>query len=173
MRRLQPTREASARFEPGTVGRLAFPPVQPPELEQDVLYGLNGQIGLEFDEITPDRVVASLEVSPLHLQPYGLVHGGIYCTLIEAAASTAGAYWALTQGFTGAVGISNTTDFLRSTREGRLVVEAEPIHRGRRQQLWQGTVIRGSDGKMAARGQVRLQNLESGEPIGGTTPQAG
>ena len=144
-----------------------------PEIEQDVLYGLNGEIGLEFEEITPDRVVAALEVSPGHLQPYGLVHGGIYCTLIEAAASTAGAYWAVTQGLSGAVGISNTTDFLRSTRQGRLVVEVEPIHRGRRQQLWQGTVTRQSDGKLAARGQVRLQNLESGEAIGGTTPATG
>lgn len=143
---------------------------QPPELEQDLLYGFNREVGLRFDEITPDRVVASIEVSSTHHQPYGLVHGGIYCTLIEAAASTAGAYWAVTQGFAGAVGVSNTTDFLRSVRSGRLVVEVVPVQRGRRQQLWQGTVTRQSDGKAVARGQVRLHNLETAVEIGGTTP---
>ncbi len=115
-------------------------------------------------------MVVALEITPSHQQPYGVVHGGIYCTLIEAAASTGGAYWAITQGFAGAVGVSNTTDFLRSVRTGRLLVEAEPIHRGRRQQLWQATVTRDSDGKPAARGQVRLQNLDDPEAIGGTTP---
>ena len=145
---------------------------QPPELEQDFDYGFNGEVGLEFLEITPDRVVASLEITPSHQQLYGIVHGGIYCTLIEAAASTGGACWAVTQGFAGAVGVSNTTDFLRSVRTGRLLVEAEPIHRGRRQQLWQATITRESDGKLAARGQVRLHNLDDPEAVGGTTPDA-
>ncbi len=145
---------------------------QPPALVQDLNYGFNGQIGLEFDEITPDRVVASLEVTPDHQQPYGLVHGGIHCTLIEATASVGAAYWAITQGLVGAVGVSNTTDFLRPVRTGRLQVEATPIHRGRRQQLWQVTVTRESDGKLAARGQVRLQNLDDASAFGGLAPDA-
>jgi acyl-coenzyme A thioesterase PaaI-like protein len=36
---------------------------------------------------------------------------------------------------------------------------AEPIHRGRRQQLWVVTITDDSD-RVVARGQVRLQNLE-------------
>ena len=144
---------------------------QPPELEQDLTYGFNGAIGLEFVEITTERVVASLEVTSAHQQPYGLVHGGIHCALIEATTSVGGAYWALTQGLLGAVGVSNTTDFLRSVRSGRLLIEATPIHRGRRQQLWQATVTRESDGKLAARGQVRLQNLEDSSAVGGLDPE--
>lgn len=123
-------------------------------------------------DITPDRVVASLDITPSHQQPYGLVHGGIYCTLIEATASVGAAYWAITQGYAGAVGVSNTTDFLRPVRTGRLVVEATPIHLGRNQQLWQATVTRESDGKLAARGQVRLQNLDDPEAVGGLAPEA-
>jgi len=145
---------------------------QPPELDQDLDYGFNGEIGLEFGEITPDRVVASLDVTPSHQQPYGLVHGGIHCSLIEATASAGAAYWAITQGFLGAVGVSNTTDFLRPVRTDRLLVEATPIHRGRRQQLWQVTVTRESDGKLAARGQVRLQNLDDASAVGGLAPVA-
>ncbi len=129
-------------------------------------------MGLEFEEITPDRVVASIEVGSRHKQPYGLVHGGIHCALIEATASVGAAYWAITQDLFGAVGVSNTTDFLRPVRDGRLTVEAVPIHRGRRQQLWQATVTRDSDGKLAARGQVRLYNLDDPQLVGGLIPDA-
>ncbi len=143
---------------------------QPPELEQDLNYGFNGEVGLEFEEIAPDLVVASLGITSKHQQPYGLVHGGVYCTVIEATASVGAAYWAITQGLVGAVGVSNTTDFLRPVRSDRLSIEATPIHRGRRQQLWQVTVTRDSDGKLAARGQVRLQNLDNAQAVGGLDP---
>ena len=72
----------------------------------------------------------------------------------------------------GAVGVSNTTDFLRPVRTGKLWVDATPVYRGRRQQLWQVTVKRESDGKLAARGQVRLQNLGDASTVGGLTPTA-
>ncbi len=121
-----------------------------------------------FVEITPDRVVVSLEVTPRHRQPYGLVHGGIYCALIETAVSAGGALWAVNQGFGGAVGVSNTTDFLRQVRTGTLRVVAVPIHRGRSQQLWEATVTRDSDGKLVAHGQVRLQNLDEIKEATGT-----
>ncbi len=139
-----------------------------PELPPDLNYGFNGLVGFKFEEITVDRVTASLDVETSHQQPYGIVHGGVYCTLIEAVASTGGAYWALEQGLAGAVGISNTTDFFRSVRDGRLLVEGTPIHRGRSQQLWQAVITR--DGKQVARGQVRLHNLTDPEAVGGLTP---
>lgn len=141
---------------------------QPPELAQDLAYGFNGAIGLEFVEIDTDRVVATLDVAITHLQPYGLVHGGIHCAVIEATTSVGAAYWAITEGLAGAVGVSNTTDFLRPVRGGALEVEATPIHRGRRQQLWQATVH--NDGRLVARGQVRLHNLDDPAAVGGLTP---
>jgi 1,4-dihydroxy-2-naphthoyl-CoA hydrolase len=59
------------------------------------------------------------------------------------------------------VGVANTTDFLRPHRAGRLQVVAVPVHQGRSQQLWQVEVRRREDGKLVARGQVRLQNVEA------------
>lgn len=138
----------------------------------DLGYGLNGVIGLEFLEVGPDRVTARLEVTSTHQQPYGIVHGGVHCAMIEAVASAGGALWAMEQGMPGAVGVSNTTDFLRSVRSGELRAEAVPVHQGRTQQLWQVTVTRGSDGKPVARGQVRLHNLERPEAVGGLVPDA-
>jgi acyl-coenzyme A thioesterase PaaI-like protein len=58
-----------------------------------------------------------------------------------------------------AVGVSNTTDFLRPMTTGRVDVLAEPLQQGRTLQLWLVTLTRAEDGRTVARGQVRLQNV--------------
>lgn len=115
--------------------------------------------GIELTDASVDHCEGRVEVVPDHHQPYGVVHGGVYCTLIETLASTGAALWAMDQGMAGAVGLTNKTDFLRATTEGVLLGRATPIHRGRTQQLWQVDVTREGDGKLVAQGQVRLQNV--------------
>lgn len=129
--------------------------------------GLNAALGVELIELTADRCVGRIEAGAIHQQPYGIVHGGTYCTLVEALASTGAAVWALEQGITAVVGIANNTDFFRSHRNGGIRGTATPIHRGRTQQLWQVEIRREADGKLLARGQVRLQNLDDPAAIGG------
>ncbi|MFI5776433.1 PaaI family thioesterase [Nocardia sp. NPDC051570] len=113
-------------------------------------------IGLKYTEFGPDRVAGEWVVSPQLHQPFGIVNGGVYCTVIETLASVAGGAWYGARGTV--VGVNNNTDFLRAVREGVLRGEATPIHRGRSQQLWQ-VVITDEQDRMIARGQVRLQNL--------------
>jgi uncharacterized protein (TIGR00369 family) len=85
----------------------------------------------------------------------------LYTTAIETFATT-GAHEAVKQRGQQAVGVANTTDFLRPHRAGRLQVEAVAVHEGRSQQLWQVDLRRPADGKLVARGHVRLQNVETG-----------
>ncbi len=118
-----------------------------------------GHTGIELTEATPDVARGRLEIADIHHQPYGVVHGGVYCTLAETIASTGAAVWAMSQGMAGAVGLSNTTDFLRATTDGVLLAEAKPIHRGRSGQLWEVTIHREGDGKLVAHSQVRLHNV--------------
>ena len=115
--------------------------------------------GIELTDASVDHCEGRVVITQHHHQPYGVVHGGVYCTLIETLASTGAALWAMEQGMAGAMGIANKTDFLRATTEGILVGRATPIHRWRTQQLWQVDVTRESDGKLVAQGQVRLQNV--------------
>jgi 1,4-dihydroxy-2-naphthoyl-CoA hydrolase len=115
--------------------------------------------GIELTDATADVCTGRVEITPDHHQPYGVVHGGVYCTLIETLASTGAAIWAMENGMAGAMGVSNKTDFIRATTDGVLLGEATPIHRGRTQQLWQVDVTREADGKLVAQGQVRLQNV--------------
>jgi uncharacterized protein (TIGR00369 family) len=118
--------------------------------------GLNSVLGFELDEASPERVVISWTVGPQHLQPYGIVHGGVYCSVIESSASIGAALWYGERG--KVVGAANHTNFLRAVQSGRLTATATPIHRGRSQQLWL-VLINDEDGREVARGEVRLQNL--------------
>lgn len=122
-----------------------------------------GHTGIELTDASPDSCEGRLVIEEIHHQPYGVVHGGVYCTLIETLASSGAALWAIENGMAGCVGVSNQTDFIRATTEGVLLGSATPIHRGRTQQLWQVMVTREDDGKLVARGQVRLQNINSTE----------
>ena len=116
---------------------------------------------IEFDERSPTRVTGSVAADERHHQPWGLVHGGLYTTVIETFATT-GAFEAIKDRGLQAVGVSNMTDFIRPHTRGRLGVVATPIHQGRTQQLWQVEIRRPDDRKLVARGQVRLQNVQSG-----------
>ncbi len=118
-------------------------------------------LGISFDETTASTVRGSVAADERHHQPWGIVHGGLYTTVIESFATT-GAYEAVKDRGRQAVGVSNMTDFLRPHRSGRLDVVATAINQGRSQQLWQVEMRRQDDGKLVARGQVRLQNIEAG-----------
>jgi len=118
------------------------------------------ELGLRFTELSPDGARAQLEVTPKLLQPMGLVHGGVYCSMVESMASVSAYTWLATRGGGNVVGVNNNTDFLRSIGSGTVYGRTEPIHRGRRQQLWLVTITDSAD-RLIARGQVRLQNLEA------------
>lgn len=121
----------------------------------------DNNIGLVFDELSPDGARAHLEVQDKLLQPMGIVHGGVYCSVVESLASVSAYVWLNRPGGNGGnvVGVNNSTDFLRSIGSGTVSAVSTPIHRGRSQQLWLVT-ISGPDDRALARGQVRLQNLQ-------------
>src|SRR3954454_21789681 len=89
-------------------------------------------LGLRFDEVSPDRVVMSWDVTPALHQPYGIVHGGVHASVVETAASIAGATWLGERG--QVVGVNTSPDFRRAVRGGPRRPVAEPVHRGRLQQ---------------------------------------
>ncbi len=113
--------------------------------------------GLRLTGVSATRVEGYLEIGPQHHQPQGIVHGGVWSTVVETAASI-GALEAAPEGSI-AVGVHNSTEFLRPMRTGRVEVVAEPVHQGRTQQLWD-VHVRDEAGRLVAVGRVRLQHLE-------------
>jgi uncharacterized protein (TIGR00369 family) len=115
--------------------------------------------GLVVDEASGRRVLGHVDVGPSHHTPWGIVHGGVYATAVESSASI-GACLAVEDRDLVAVGLTNTTHFLRSITEGRVRVEAVPLNQGRTQQLWRVDITDGSE-RLIAHGEVRLQNVAS------------
>lgn len=136
----------------------------PAEVDAFLNKGFGEVLGLEFTELTADRVRAQWKVTPALYQPWGIMHGGVHCAVIESVASIAGSLWFGDRGHV--VGVNNNTDFLRATRDGILFADATPVHRGRSQQLWLVTITDEQE-RLVARGQVRLQNITDTASLGG------
>ena len=113
--------------------------------------------GLVLDEVSGSRVTGHIDLGPDHHTPWGIVHGGVYSTAIESAASI-GASAAVLDAGQVAVGLTNTTHFLRSLTSGRVGVDAVALNQGRSQQLWRVNVT-DETGRLVAHGEVRLQNV--------------
>ncbi len=129
------------------------------------LGGWNSVMGLSFSTATEELVVGELTVAPQHLQPYGIVHGGLHCGIIEAACSTGAAVHAMARGYS-VVGLENSTSFIRAAREGVIRVTARPVTRGKRTQVWEG-IVTDPEGRILATGRVRLLCLEGGVDLAG------
>ncbi|TQK27401.1 PaaI family thioesterase [Arthrobacter sp. SLBN-53] len=120
--------------------------------------GFDSELGLQYLEVTPDGGRAQLVISDKVKQPWGIVHGGVYCAIVESLASVSGHVWLAEHGGGTVVGVNNNTDFLRAIKSGTVTAVSTPIHRGRRQQLWLINIT-DEEGRTVARGQVRLQNI--------------
>ena len=91
------------------------------------------RLGLVLDYCSKDRMDAHLVATEEHLQPTGIVNGGVYCAIGEPMGSIA----AVAASAQPAVGMSNSTDLLGSVRAGqRIDATAEPVHIGARTHLW-------------------------------------
>jgi 1,4-dihydroxy-2-naphthoyl-CoA hydrolase len=115
--------------------------------------------GLVIDELTPTRVTGHMELGPEHHTPWGVVNGGVYCTAIEGTASL-GASAAVQDRGMFAVGLTNTTHFLRPITSGTVTVDAVALNQGRTQQLWR-VDIADDTGRLIAHGELRLQNVDT------------
>lgn len=123
-------------------------------------------MGLQYLEVTPDGGRAQLTITDKLLQPHGIVHGGVYCSVVESLASVSASVWLAEKYGSGrVVGVNNNTDFLRATREGVLTATGTPVHRGRTQQVWRVEIVDEQD-RLVAQGQVRLANITNADRIG-------
>ena len=127
--------------------------------------GYNVAMALSFVSATGDEVIAEFEVGEQHLQPYGIVHGGVYCGAVETTCSVGAGLYSAAAG-QSVVGVENHTSFLRAVRSGTLRVTAVPLSRGRRTQIWEAS-IRDAGQRLVATGRVRLLCLDPESQLAG------
>ncbi len=124
-----------------------------------------GGLGLVVSSATRDGVTGTVLVTPAHCQPQGIVHGGVYASIVESLASIGAALDAMAQG-SSVVGLENQTSFVRAVRGGTLHGRATPVTRGRRTQLWDVVILDDAQ-KVAATGRVRLLVVDPSSDVAG------
>lgn len=99
------------------------------------LRGFDALYGLELLDWSDAEASAQVPVRDELKQPAGLVHGGVYAAVAESLASMATALAVAEEGNT-AVGLSNSTSFLRPITAGTVHAHATRLHRGRTTWVW-------------------------------------
>ena len=99
-------------------------------------------LGIEFTELGPDFLCATMPVDRRTHQPYGLLHGGASVLLAETLGSSAGNL-CVPDG-QRVVGIEINANHLQAVTGGLVTGTARPLHVGRRTQVWE---IRIEDGQ--------------------------
>ena len=106
------------------------------EVAQRLHRGMADAIGIEFVELTAEKVIATMPVDHRTKQPFGLLHGGASAALAETVASI-GAFLNIDGEKQAAVGVELNVNHLRAKTEGIVTAIATPLHRGRRTHVWE------------------------------------
>jgi 1,4-dihydroxy-2-naphthoyl-CoA hydrolase len=108
-----------------------------PSAEQlnEAIQGFDRLYGLKLLSVSETEVSGQLAVRDEVKQPAGLVHGGVYASIAESLASMA-THVAVAAGGEMAMGLSNSTSFLRPVTEGTVHAHGTRLHRGRTTWVW-------------------------------------
>lgn len=116
---------------------------------------------IELTEVTPQRVTATMPVTPKVHQPFGLMHGGASVVLAETVASMA-AWMNVDQQTQRVVGLEINANHLRAKRDGMVTAVATPVHLGRRTQVWEIRITDEAD-KLVCLSRCTLAVIAAGE----------
>lgn len=92
-------------------------------------------LGIRFDSFDGKHIQGSIEIGPLHLQPVGVVHGGVYISLAETLAGAGSMLLVESEGKL-AFGTTVNSQHIASVSEGKLIATGEIIHQGINKHIW-------------------------------------
>lgn len=96
---------------------------------------LGEHLGMQFSEIGPDYLKATMPVDNRTCQPYGLLHGGASVALAETVGSVASAL-VINHETMMCVGLEINANHLRGVKEGLVTATATPLHIGASTHVW-------------------------------------
>ena len=100
----------------------------------------DGYVGTEWISLDPADARCRVAVRDELRQPYGILHGGVYSTLVESLCSYVTAVSVYDEGKI-AMGQSIEVSFLRPVSAGHAEVRAVARHRGRTTWIWQAEIL--------------------------------
>lgn len=106
-------------------------------------------LDIKIEDVLKEKVILTMVVDVKHLQPFGLMHGGDECCLIETATSI-GSNESIDTTKQVAVGLDIQVNHLKSAVKGdTLTVVAVPDHIGKTTQVWQAEITNQKQQKSA------------------------
>lgn len=123
---------------------------------------VNGHLGIRVIEIGPDYINGELTVDERHVQPFGVIHGGVSVVLAETLGSLA-SLMACDAGFT-AVGLEVNANHLRPVPKGDVLRGVcTPVRIGRSVHVWSIELRRG-DGQLSCVARLTTSIIEARKP---------
>lgn len=113
-------------------------------------------IGMRIAQLELDRCRIDLDLAQRHLQPFGIVHGGVLATLIDTATFWAG-FMRLPED-AGLVNVDLKLNYLKAVARGRLRAHGECLRAGRQLSYTQASVFDEND-ELVAHGTSTLMAL--------------
>ncbi|MEQ8237175.1 MAG: hotdog fold thioesterase [Syntrophomonadaceae bacterium] len=101
----------------------------------DFTHTVMGALGIEMTQMKPEKVIATMPVTPKTHQPFGVMHGGVSVVLAETVAS-AGSYLFINREKQRAVGLEINANHIRGVSSGVVRAEGVPVHVGRTTLVW-------------------------------------
>jgi len=119
---------------------------------------VNALLGVRITEVGPDYVLAEMPVDERHVQPYGIVHGGVSVVLAETVGSLA-SIMACEPGY-AAVGLEVNANHLRPVpKGGRISARCTPVRVGRSIHVW-NIELRRDDGELSCVARLTTSIIE-------------
>jgi 1,4-dihydroxy-2-naphthoyl-CoA hydrolase len=97
---------------------------------------LGEALDIQFSEVGPDYLKATMPVDHRTKQPFGLLHGGASVALAETMGSVASWLVVNPEFFIG-VGLEINANHIRAVKEGRVTGICTPLHVGGKTHVWE------------------------------------
>ncbi|THE10131.1 hotdog fold thioesterase [Bacillus timonensis] len=97
-------------------------------------------LGITIEEVTPERVIATMPVDERTRQPFGVLHGGASVALAETVASV-GTYNLVDQVTEGCAGLEINANHIRAKRDGVVKAIGAPLHKGKTTMVWDIKIV--------------------------------
>lgn len=110
-----------------------------------------------LEDVGIDSARVRVDVQPFHMQPYGIVHGGVIAALIDTAT-----FWAAfgrVPEDAGLVNVDLKLNYLKALKEGVLIAEGKCLRPGRTISYSEAH-IRNADGELIAHGTSTIMTLQ-------------
>lgn len=96
-------------------------------------------LSIEIKELSWGRAVVEVQVQEKHLQPFGIVHGGVFASLLDAAA-----FWAVYTQVADGLGMTTVElklNYLAPLSAGRMIARGKSLRVGKTICLGEASIV--------------------------------